>query len=124
MRMPRSLLLVVLGVSFLVLMPELWGWPVFDGGPGWLRAGWDRLTWVAALFPHALAFPISATAFGAAGATMVVFGADVAIVAIVLRTQPPRLRLGRFATLMAVWAALSVVATLLGPYLIAATWRA
>lgn len=122
---PRWAVFIPLAVSFLSLVVQLMGADGCDGGGAPCRLAWGLFTWLAAVFPHALVFPlITATPIGATGAAVVMAGLDGAIVFLIVRTQPPRLSFTRLGVLAAVWVGLTVASVFAAPELMVAGWRA
>lgn len=119
---PRAVLLVPLIVSFLMYQPGAWGWDVCDATNAACSATHEVLSWSLLAFP--LSFTLVLAPLGT-GATMAIVALlDLALVALVWRTQPARLGLRRLAALLAAWAALSAAAAFATPYLMVWSWQA
>lgn len=118
---PRWVLPAMLAVGFLAMQDEFWSWDF----PRELSALGEALSWTMAVFPHALAFPIGMAAPGGAPVTLAILAAlDLALCALIWRTQPARLSPARFTTILGVWILLSAVTTFAAPSLMSWTWRA
>lgn len=122
---PRWIVFAPLVASFFSLAVQLVGADDCDGSGASCRSAWDAFTWLAVVFPHALAFPlITATGIGSAGAAVIMAVFDAAIIILILRTQPPRLSFTRLGGLWAIWAVLTAASVFAAPELMVAGWKA
>lgn len=118
----RSWFLTPLLASLAVALIELWGASPCDHGPAACRDAWEFLDWTSLLFPHAFAFPLMLTPLGAGGTAAVLVALDVALVAGLWLTQPPRISFRRLAALLAGWLLLSAAGAWAAPELMALAW--
>jgi hypothetical protein len=117
------MVLAPLWISFLALLPGLFGWR-WCAGPGDRVCGiaTNLLGWVGAGFPHALVFPLMPVVPSVVIAAMFAV-ADLSLSIAALRLLPNPLSGRGAAVVLASWLLLTVVSVFAAPYLMVAAYR-
>jgi hypothetical protein len=120
----RWLILAPLVVSLVALQSPLWEWDWCDvADSGLCRRATALLSWVAAGFPHVLAYPLAMVLPDGLSILGVLLGIDLAVAWAVWRFLPRSIDWRQVAIGWGVWGAMTAATVFAAPYLIAILWK-
>lgn len=113
---PKWALISPLLLSLLLSGPQLWGLEACPRAATTCRDIEGFLGWATVVFPHSLVLPLVLAAPN--GWQVLLAALDIAVIAVVWLTQPPRVSWSRAGWILLAWIGSSALTVFFEPYLV------